>query len=393
MDELTLMRSFRAERVTQNPTARAAARHALEAHFEAATAIPAVTATPPRRPRRLVFRRRRLLAATAAVAAATVIAGSIVVLDSGPTTQPAAAQILHETAAIAASPDDPVTSPLPAPGQFLYKKFKRLELKSWVPGGESMGGGRMTRPGVFTALMPTTQEWWTALDGSGRIREVAGTPQFLTDEELSRWEAAGSRLPAPFDLEYQRKYPLAFADSLELSREVVDRETSALERFRFPDTSRLPTDPAELRLAVEANEIEVDGFNLMDPSATHLGTEETIAQLFNILQEGSPMTPQLRAAVFNALAEVPTIEVNTDATDFLGRRGYSVRSVEQETGGSAEFIFDPDTAELLAQRSVLGDPGDSPFLKGIPAGQTMFETAYLGSAIVDSTDETVKAGE
>lgn len=388
MDDLTLMRSFRAERVKQNPAARAAAWQALETRFPA----PAPIGISVRR-RRLLPRRRRLFALAGATAAAAVVAG-VLVLSSGPTAEPAAAEILHETAAVAAATDAPAE--IPGPGQFSYRKFERLELEGWVAGGPSpeddapgqMMGGKLSRPGAFNALMPTTQEWWTAADGAGRVREVAGTPRFLTSEERSRWEAAGSPLPAPFDPEYQRKNPLAFGDALEASRGVVDTEHPKMKGFRFPDTSSLPTEPEALRRAVESNQISVRGFNLMYPSAKRLDTEKTIAELFNILAEGNPMTPQLRAAVFNALAELPGIEVDTDATDFLGRQGYAISSIDQKAGGGLEFIFDPDTAELLAERNFLSEPGQGPYLKGLPAGLTIRETAYRESGVVDSTDES-----
>ncbi len=385
MDELTAMRSFRAERVKQNPTARVAAWRALEARFDPVPA--AGVAAIPARCRGLFSRRRRLLSFAGATAVAAAVAG-VLVLGSGPTAQPAAAEILHETAAVAASPDGSASSPLPGPGQFYYRKSERLELQSWIPGGAGMMGGLMTRPGAFAALMPTTQEAWTASDGSGRIRQVAGTPQFLTDEEQRRWEAGGSRLPSPFDPEYQRKYPLAFRHALELRRGVVDIETSPMEGFRFPDTSQLPTEPEALRLAVESNQIELHGFNLMYPSAQRLDPEQTIAQLFNILTEGNPMRPQLRAAAFNALAELPGIGVDTAATDFLGRPGYAIRTVDRTTGSLNEFIFDPHTSEMLAERSSLGDRRQDPFSKGLPAGLTIRKTAYLDSGVVDSTHET-----
>jgi hypothetical protein len=387
MDELTVMRSFRAERVKQNPMARAAALEALEARFDS---VPGSASEAPALARRRGFFRRRLLVFAGAAAATAAVAG-ILVLSSGPTAQPAAAEILHETAAIAAATDAPAA--IPGPGQFLFMKFQRLELESWVPGGAGMMGGVMTRPGAFKALMPTTQEWWTAPDGAGRVRQVAGTPQFLTDEEQSRWEAAGSRLPAPFDPEYQRKYPLAFGNALEVRRGVVDTEHSELKNFHFPDTSRLPTEPEALRLAVENNQISVRGFNLMYPSAKRLDTEKTIAELINILAEGNPMTPQLRAAVFNALAELPGIEVDTDATDSLGRQGDAIRSIDPKTGGGEEFIFDPDTSEVLAQRGFLGDTGRDPFLKGVPSGLAIRETIYMETGVVDSTRETVAEAE
>jgi hypothetical protein len=386
MDELTLMRSFRAERVKVDPTARAVARRALEARFEAFAPSAAAIPAPATRPRFL--RRRRLFTFAAATATAALVA-AILVLGSGPTAQPAAAEILHRTAAVAASPDGPVASPLPGPGQFLYKKFVRLELQSWVPGGMMSGGGLLPRPDAFSALMPSTQEWWLAPDGAGRTREVAGDPRFLTEAERSRWEAAGSRLPAPYDPEYQRKYPLAYGDALEARRGVVDTEHAAMEGFHFPDTSKLPTDPAALRQTIENHRVR--GAELDELEAKPLGSEQTITGLFDILVEGFALTPQLRAAVFNALAELPGIEVDTEATDFLGRHGYAIRSIRN--GGGLEFIFDPDSAEMLAERSFLTEPGEGPYGKGLPAGQTIRETAFLETGVVDSRRETAAEAE
>lgn len=400
MDDLTLIRSFRAERADDDPRARTAAWQALQARLESAPATPVPITTAARR-RRLLPRRRHLLAFAGAAVAAAAVAG-VLVLGSGPTAQPAAAEILHKTAAVAASPDAPPSSPLPGPGQFLYEKVKRLELLSWNPDSFSSGsepagcsGCLLTGPnaaGAFTALQPTTQESWTAPDGAGRHREVAGSPRFLTHEEQARWEAAGSRLPAPFDPEYQRKYPLAFGNALEVRRGVVDTEHESLKNFHFPDTSSLPTEPEALRRAVESNQISVGGFNLMYPSAKRLDTKRTIAELFNILQEGNP-SAQLRAAAFNALAELPGIEVNTGSTDFLGRRGDAIRSVDSKTGGGMEFIFDPNTSAMLAERTFLGDREPSPYRKGLPAGLTLRETAYLETGVADSTHETAAEAE
>jgi hypothetical protein len=174
---------------------------------------------------------------------------------------------------------------------------------------------------------------------------------------------------------------------------VVDTEHPELKGFHFPDTSSLPTEPEALRLAVESNQISVRGFNLMYPTANRLDSEKTIAELISILVEGNPMTPQLRAAVFNALAELPGIEVDTDATDSLGRQGDAIRSIDPKAGGGEEFIFDPDTSEVLAQRAFIGDPGRDPFLKGVPSGLTIRETAYLETGVVDSRQETVAEAE
>jgi hypothetical protein len=267
----------------------------------------------------------------------------------------------------------------------------------------------MSGADAFNALMPTTQEEWRGEDGVGRMRWVAGTPRFWSDEERSRWEAAGSTPPPPFDPEYQRivaQYrseepmpPGYETRTREENERVIDTETVVdLDQlqgqpYRFPDTSKLPTDPKALRRAVEGNQISHRGFNLANPSAKQLDSKGTTTELLNILSEGGPMTPQLRAALFNALAEMPGIEVETDATDSLGREGFAIRSIDGKTGGGLEYIFDPDTAEILARRSFLGERDKGSYLKDVPAGTTISETAYLESGVVDSTDETAAEAE
>lgn len=396
MGEIKLLHELRAGLPPARAEARARARGRLAARFE-------VGAQPlPRR--RPAWRgwRLRLAAAGACVALVAAVAILSGVFSGGSRVEPAAAEILRETATVASAGHAPAA--IPGPGQYLYKKFQRVELEGWIPVDQAnpnqpLGsmGGLMTQPGAFNALMPTTQEWWTGNDMGGRVREVAGTPRFLSDEEQSRWEAAGSPLPSPFDPDYQRKYSEAFKDAIELRRGVVDREVPAIagvpknRLFHFPDTSRLPTEPKALRRAVESNQISVTGFNLLNPKAKHLDAEETKEQLLNILVEGTLNTPQLRAAIFNALAELPGIDVYTDATDSLGREGYSIRSINKY--GGLEFIFDPDTAEILAQRSFLTKPGDSPYEKGLPAGFTMSETAYLETGVTDSIHETPAEAE
>jgi len=101
MDELTLMKEFRAERVTKEPESRAAIWGIVEARIEAAAEAGAVGRAPAER-RGLLTRRRRILAFAGAMALAAITAGALV-LSSGPTAQPAAAEVLHQTAVVAAA--------------------------------------------------------------------------------------------------------------------------------------------------------------------------------------------------------------------------------------------------------------------------------------------------
>src|ERR1700761_3850525 len=99
MDELTAIKSFRAERDALPDEARETIRRALGARMAAAAgesrafgeAVAGASSPPDRTAGRRGFRspRRRLLAFAAATGAAAIVAAALV-LGSGPTAQPAA---------------------------------------------------------------------------------------------------------------------------------------------------------------------------------------------------------------------------------------------------------------------------------------------------------------
>lgn len=400
MDDLTAIRDFRAERDAEPPEARAAAWRALEARMDAAAAEArafgeAVAGSPPdgyraRRRGGLSARRRRVQLFAGAVAVAAIVAGTLV-LSSGPTAERAsAAAILHEAAA-AASAAPP--SSVPGPGQYYFRAEERLDVQGWispVPGldamtGTASTGAPMNYKNAYNAVVPTRVEWWTGDDGSGRHRETLGDLRFWSETEEARWKQAGSPLPPPFNPEFRRRYPISYRHALEADSHVVDVKSKGYgQSFHFPETSNLPTDPKALRQAVEANAIEVGGFNLMYPKATHLTAAQTKEELINVLFEGAP-APPLQAAIFNALAELPGIEV-VPATDSLGRHGDAIKFAPKD-GTRWEYIFDPQTSDLLASRGVLVHPGASPVLEDLPAGTTVSERDYLQTGVVDSIRE------
>ncbi len=382
MDELTVMRSFRAERVKQNPTARAAAWQALEARFDPAQAAGA-SATPPR-PARL-FHRRRLLAFAGAAALAAALAG-VLVLGSGPTAQPAAAEVLRQTAAVAAAADRP--SGNPGPGQFLYAKTKSLELQEWTSGLTASFGGVIPKPkGAFSALVSWQEEVWRSAYESSRHRWVMGTLRFLSSAERSRWEKAGSPLPGPFDGE---KGGSPGAHIIDVRRGV--RDVEGMDGPGFGDFSKLPTEPKALRLAIEHR--QAPGSLDNDGPAKPLNTGQAISELWDILDKPNT-TAALRAAVFGALAEEPGIELNRNAKDLVGRSGYALGYESsksssygaQQPGLRVEYIFDPKTSEILGRREVIADPAKLSLTREISAGTVRREVAYLRSGVVDSTHE------
>jgi hypothetical protein len=401
MDDLTAIREFRAERDAEPPEARERVRLALDARMDAAAAEarsfgealadsrPPLTPSAP--PRAFIRRRRRVLAFAGAVAAAAIVAGTLV-LNSGPTAQRAsAAEILHEAAAAAS--EVPATS-IPGPGQFLYRSEQDISVMGWiapVPGpaadsGTAQIGSPLDYPNAYNALVSTRAESWTGDDGRGRNRQELGDLKFWNPAEEARWKAAGSPLPPPWNPEYRKRYPRSYRDALEANTRVVDvKHPGYGDSFHFPDTSELPTDPKALREAVEAQAIEVSGFNLRYPKVDHLDAAQTKEQLLNVLFEGAP-SPALAAAIFNALAEVPGVKL-IPAIDSLGRQGEAIRFAPEE-GVRREYLFDPDTSELLAQRGVLVDPSASRSYRELPPGTTTSERDFIETGVVDSIDET-----
>lgn len=391
MDELTLMRGFRAERVKPNPTARVIARRALDAQVAAASGGAAIPALARRR--RHLLRHRRFVAFAGAAALAATLTG-VLVFNSGPTAQPAAAEVLRQTAAVAAVAEGP--SGIPGPGQFLYSRTKSMELQSWIPGSMTLGGGLITdgtMPGgdaedAFDAMISWQSETWRSVGEPSRNRLVMEAPQFLSEAEKSRWEGAGSPLPSPFEGEKERA---GFSESHinELSPGVMDVETQ--EGHGFIDVSKLPTEPQALRQAIEHRQVFApSGDGAAAGQAIDPG--RVIAELWDILDKPNT-TPALRAAVFGALAEEPGIELNRDAEDLVGRSGYALSyeskqpSEYQQAGIRVEYIFDPETSAILGRREVFADPDKISGIDGIPAGAVRREVAYLESGLVGSTHE------
>jgi hypothetical protein len=405
MDDLTLIRDFRADCAGDDPRARAAALRALEARFEMALGAEATPRPDRTRPRRRSFglagrrgaaasHRRGLLALGGAVLVAAIVAFAIVV-GSGSTAAPAAAEVLRRTAVAAAGGPQPVHL---KPGQFFHSKRMTVELEGWIPGGPSSGGGELKNRGAFNALISKTAESWSGPDRSMRTREtMTAPPHFFSASERRRWKRAGSPLPGMFDPENQRPLVEAAArrgnQTLVARRGMFDLESrlpkgrgpGSIPNFGFPDVSGLPTRPEALRHAIEHNQDPKIGATPAKPGKA-LGEEETILGLWGLVSNPSA-TPALRAATFNALAELPGIELRTDVKDLAGREGDAIRYFEKESGEAIEDIFDPATSEVLGDRWVMIDPDKSTSTVGLPKGLVRRANAYLGGRIVTSTRE------
>ena len=390
MDDLILIRGFRAERADDDPRARAAAWEALEARFDP---VPTTSVANPTRSR------RRAVVAVAGAGAIAAIAAGLLALSTGPTAEPAAAEVLRQTAAVAAAGD---TAPeaLPGPGQFLYMKAKTVELRGWaLATAVGASAACSSRPARSTRSCR-----WTANRGCLRKRPAAcAKPRARPDSSRTPNRVAGNRRARPCRIRSTRAArtpPTApIVHVLEASRGSIDIEIPKPEgrglgpNFGFPDTSGLPTEPEALRLSIQDHPLPGTGNRPGGkPLDTPLSTEETMLGLWGILEQ-PVVDPKLRAAVFNALAELPDIELDRDATDLAGRPGYAISFFDRETGMRVEYIFDPETSEILGERTVLTDPELSSANEGLPAGTVIRDVARLQTGVVDSAQETPDEGQ
>jgi hypothetical protein len=275
----------------------------------------------------------------------------------------------------------------PGPGQLLYEKTKVSQLQGWLPKGD--GKGSKTNPRYFVpindpraryALVPTLKEVWTAPDGKTQVRETLGRVKFFSDTDQRHWEEAGSPPPFAYD---PSEHEVGHDSSGRPVKDFASKAFRGRREFSYMSRlSQLPTEPEALRLAVEHRR---GGSSPVAPSpADSVRGGATVERLLEILSE--PITsPALRAAAFNALAEIPGIGFERDVADGAGRKGDAISWV-RERGFGRRFVFDPHTSKILAQAEMIFGPKATDEY-GAPAGTPYRETAYLQSGIVDSTHE------
>ncbi|HEY0280210.1 MAG TPA: hypothetical protein VGC32_18250 [Solirubrobacterales bacterium] len=298
--------------------------------------------------------------------------------------------------AIAASPGGSeaaaaAAAALPKPGQFLFTKTEAVQLEGWEPGGR--GAGPKDHPRHFTAnllgpegnamaaLVPRIKEIWTGTDGRTRVRETLGQIEFLAAADQRRWEAAGS--PPPFDFD-PAENPIHQDGAGRPYKEFSRRSFRGDHVFSaVPKLFSLPTEAQPLRLAIEHRSAggRPAGVSSREGRAT-------VDRLVEILTE--PITsPELRAAAFGALGEVPGVRPEAGVADATGRRGEAL-TWNIERGFGHRVIFDPRTSKVLAEaQMILGPPSTHDY--DAPPKTAFSETVYLDSAIVDSAQERTSA--
>ncbi|HYH53018.1 MAG TPA: CU044_5270 family protein [Solirubrobacterales bacterium] len=338
-------------------------------------------------------RRRRLALGGAVALASVVTACAVVLLSSGPATKPAAAEVLRQTATVAAASDSVAEAP-PAPDQFLYVKTKVVELQGWLPNGPGLGPKANPRyfttkvppnyPEAPAALVATLKETWTGRDGATRERETLGQVDFFSGADQEEWEDVGSPPPFAYD---PGEHDVGRDEAGRPLKDFESQSWRGAREFTYVrKLAQLPTEPAALRQALEHHGVapgQPRALQVGPPPADSLRGRSTIESLMNVLSE--PITsPALRAAAFNALAEIPGIELEHGVADAAGREGDAIWFSER--GFGRQFIFDPHTSRVLSQAEMIFD-AEAAGYPGVPDGTVFREIAFLRSGIVDSTDE------
>lgn len=282
-----------------------------------------------RRPRRRILFSRWAFAVGVVAAAGLVVAVVTALLPAGETgaPSPAAAAVLLRAARAAAK--QPATAP-PAPGQFVYSKSEGVLGNTTAP----VGG----QP--FNTVQQYTRQQWIGPDGSGRILQIAKTPQLATSVDRAAWIADGKP-------------------------NLVDSTGNINGKWGpgglyYLDLSNVPTDPAALKQLIEQRKLE----------SGPPGDAETFTIIGDLLRD-SYAPPAVRSALYTIAAQLPGVTLIGTTHDQLGRSGTAVGY--RSNGDTRELILDPHTSALLAEQTI------------DDTRKLVDWTAYLSSGIVAST--------
>jgi hypothetical protein len=333
MDELELLRGFRADLPSQPPTARSAAR---------------------RRVLRGVRPRRRAPRKTALALAVTVAAGGAAVavlsgLDEGHVAPASATarQALQRVAAVAERRAGPG---VPRDDQFFYVASEGTEMVTSIYGD----GPHQS----FSYLYTKRREIWLSVDRTGELRDrQVGPVRWVTPADRRDWVAKGR---PSVTAGQSRPMHMPAVHGYHLGEE---RLTSAQLRAYDPT-------PQEL----------FDRLRARVGDAGQSPNGEIFVQIADALRE-SPQPPRLRATLYRALALVPGVQFLGNVHDRLGRAAVGVAYTEH-TGLRQELLFDPETSEVLNERQVVVHP-----VQGLKArvGTAIEDIVYTKRAVTDAT--------
>jgi hypothetical protein len=337
MNELDLIRSFRADVPEPTPAATGRARRAWR--------------PPPRRTRRPLPRAVALAAALAAVG--TAVALVLPADDGGRLGSPSAsaAQVLKRAAAAQTAPARPLRR-----GEYWYVRTRA----SWLTTTEADG-----KPIGYNA--PELREDWIAIDGYRGFRSrSAGPMRFIGPRDRARWEAAGRP-----DLYVRDEPGRMFRHRPEPGSEAARKPFyDGAEQVSYRQLLALPREPGALHARLRA---------IADSCDCGQSLEQETFVIVGDLMRDTPIPGDLRAALLRAAARIPGIERIERVRDVAGRMGTGVAI---DSGGTRSvLIFDSETYDLLGESEFALEGAE--FADARP-GELVSGSAVMQSGIVRS---------
>ncbi|MPY60408.1 CU044_5270 family protein [Streptomyces spongiae] len=154
---------------------------------------------------------------------------------------------------------------------------------------------------------------------------------------------------------------------------------AGIDRPTYKWLASLPTDPDELLDELSRLTKKEQAEAQAKEKGQEKGQEEAQV-VFHKIGEllGNIMPPRTAAALYEAAAKIPGVQLVDDAVDPAGRHGVGIRRVDKRTGWATEWIFDRDSLAYLGERTYLSK--DTPSGK---KGTILAETAILKQGVVD----------
>ena len=273
-------------------------------------------------------RRRRVvgLIAAAVLAMVGILVLQVVLPPGSGGPRLSAAEEIRKLGRVSAD-QEPLT---PGPDGYIYSHY--LEQRQ-----QSYGGER----NQYIFDVRADVESWLGNDRSGGRDTTIEQVGFVSPLDRENWVKAGSPPPPAVGPTEPERYGPG-----ELAVFAVDQ---------------LPTDPVALRNAIEKGDV----------IGTAPGDVNLLKTIGTLLSQEN-LSPELRQALFEVAATIPSVTVQYDVKDYVGRSSVVVTATDES--GDSKLFFDQSSAQLL------GTSVDYPAADGRPAFTEW--RAYLDSGIV-----------
>ena len=354
MDELSMIRQLLAE----SPPLPHVVAQGRDRLFES----PARDTRPTRSIKRTIFRSAVGLAVTGAAVVVAIVAGTVATGGragaprvSGPVGSRLSARNVLLAAAARAEY---------APTSGTYWHVRTMSRYTWP---KELGNGDER----YTVEHLSIHEEWAKHDGQA----WEGDREWVrpkTSEDEAAWRRDGS--PSKWCMGVTDTDPpqpncqYTSPGTASVTTDYHPFEVAEGQELTFEQLQKLPNDPDGLRAWV------VDGVKHdLDPSASGDIVDFNAAEILTNLLVDVPVPPDVRAAAYRALADMPNVKSTGPTQDELGRDGIGILIdagdsttfvVPGDNGFASgelalELIIDPDTSQLLATQASAGSSSDS----------------------------------